>query len=52
MFGTYENLIEQCFNTGLMWVQMDRKKKKMIEGDYIKKIEKLTDDLRRKDHLY
>jgi len=31
---------------------MDKKKKKMMEGDYIKRIENLTEDLRRKDHLY
>lgn len=52
LFRTYEGLIEQCFRTGLMRIEVDRRKKKMLEGDYIQKIEKLNDQIRRKDHQY
>lgn len=49
MIETYENLIEQCFNTGLMRIEMDRKKGKMLEIDYIQAIEKLQNELKKKD---
>ena len=49
MMQTYENLIEQCFNTGLMWIEMDRKKGKTMEIEYIQAIEKLNHEMKKKD---
>lgn len=49
LFQTFENLIEQCFATGLMRIEVDRKKKKMLEIDYINEIKRLNDELKKKD---
>lgn len=49
MMKTYENLIEQCFNTGLMRVEMDKQKGKVMEFEYISQIEKLNHELKKRD---